>query len=98
MKWPKSIKEMPAEPAFVIVEFDSVTYDDPYERPGSGNSCTTHYPSIIVSDSEQEWIAEIEKRMDSTRPYYQKKEFKAYNMMPAQVKMTVNVEVQEWKS
>ena len=89
---------MPAEPAFVIVEFDSVTYDDPYERPGSGNSCTTPYPSIIVFDSEQEWIAEIEKRMDSTRPYYQKKEFKAYKMMPAQVKMTVNVEVQEWKS
>ena len=98
MKWPKSVKELPNEPAYVIVEIESITYDDPYERPGSGSTCTSSYPSIIVFDSEQEWIAEIEKRMDSSKPYYQKKEFRAYKMMPAQIKMTVNVEVKEWKN
>ena len=97
-KYPKSIKDLPTKPVYVIVEIDSVTYDDPYERPGSGASCTTHYPNLIVFDSEEEWKAEIAQRMDSTRPYFQKKEFRAYKMLPASVSMSVNVEVTEWQS
>jgi hypothetical protein len=98
MKWPKSIKELPTEPTYVIVEIDSVSYDDPYGQRGSGSTCTTYYPTIITFDNEQEWLEEIIKRMDTTRPYYQKKEFKAYKMMPAEIKLSVNVEVKEWQS
>ena len=98
MKWPKSITELPDKPTFIIIEISSITYDDPYERPGSGNTYTDRFPSIITFETEEEWKEEIAKRMDSTRSYFQKKEFKAYKLLPANVKMSVNIEVQEWQS
>ncbi len=98
MKWPKAVNELPNEPTFVIIEFESITYDDPYERPGSGQSCTTHYPNIITFDTEQEWLDEIRMRTDSTRPHFRKKEFRAYKMMPTEITLSVNVEVKQWKN
>lgn len=98
MKWPKSIAELPTQPTYVIIEIESITYDDPYEKPGSGISTTSRYPSIITFETEDEWKAEIAKRMDVTRPYYQKKDFRAYKLLPAEVSMSVNVEVKEWQN
>ena len=98
MKWPKSIDELPSQPTYVIIEIESVSYDDPYERPGCGATVTTRYPSIISFDNEEEWKAEIAKRMDVTQKFYQKKEFRAYKMIPAEVRMSINIEVKAWQS
>lgn len=98
MKWTKSISDLPTEPTYVIVVIESITYEDPYEQRGSGSICSTSYPSIVTFNNEEEWKEEIAKRMDATRPYYQNKDFRAYKMFPAEVKMKIDIEVKEWQN
>lgn len=98
MKWPKCIEDLPTQPVYVIFEIRSLTYPDPYEDSRNAPNITENYPSLITFDSEHEWKTEIAKRMDTTRPFYQKKEFKAYKMLPAEIEMTINVEVKEWQN
>lgn len=98
MKWPKRIKELPTVPTFVIVEIISVTYPDPYEDSKAGLNITDHHTSIITFDTEEEWKAEIAKRVLSNQTSYTKKEFKAYKMIPAEVTTTINVDIKEWQN
>ena len=97
MKWPKTLSELPSVPTYIIIEIQSITYNDPYEDSRTASQCTTHYPSIISFDSEQEWLNEINERMKMTKSY-QNKGFRAYKLLPAEIKMSVHVEVNEWQS
>ena len=93
MKWSHSKSDVPTEQHFAIVVFSSIYI------PGDRRSeeCPGHgYPAhsesqceYIVFKSEEEWKADIKKRMESK---YGSDDFMPIRAIPARVK--TNIEIQ----
>lgn len=90
-KYPQSISELSDEPFLAILKSKSI-YIPGDERsrtnPGHGYpESTEHSFDIEVYDSEEGWKKEVERL--TTR----KEKFKAVQIRPASIKMTISVDI-----